>query len=162
MEFYLMRHSTAEAGDVEDADRPLTGEGKEKLAAMAAFAKGAGVEPELVLSSPFRRASDTADAMAAELGGERVDLKELEPDGVAPTAWRDIVEASEGKDCVLAVSHEPLISKLVNWTLAANEIEMEFKQGAIMRIDFDDPSKPGILRWMVTPKLAMRTAGSED
>src|SRR4051812_8846408 len=64
MELYVLRHaialSAAEAGVSQDAERPLSSEGREKMKRIGAAMKEIGVEPDLVLSSPYLRARETA------------------------------------------------------------------------------------------------------
>ncbi|MBV8904023.1 MAG: histidine phosphatase family protein, partial [Acidobacteriia bacterium] len=70
MELYLLRHGIAENGrpGLKDADRALTAEGKDKLKRVLVRARGAGVEPGVILSSPYRRALETAQIAAESLG----------------------------------------------------------------------------------------------
>ena len=63
MRIYLLRHGIAEEGiGKRDSERALTDEGKKKLRDLLNLAKHAGVEPSLVMSSPYRRAQETAEA----------------------------------------------------------------------------------------------------
>jgi phosphohistidine phosphatase len=65
---YLVRHGIAEvASATSDADRRLTAEGTRKLHAAALGLQRLGVVPDLVLSSPLRRAEETAQQLAAVL-----------------------------------------------------------------------------------------------
>ena len=68
MEIYILRHGIAEEprAGMRDADRALIPEGKKKLREVMLALKGAGVQPEQILTSPFRRAKETAE-IAAEI-----------------------------------------------------------------------------------------------
>src|SRR4051812_15699261 len=74
MELYVLRHaialSAAEAGVSQDAERPLSDEGREKMKIIAAAMKPLGVEVDLVLSSPFVRARETAILAHDRMGKE--------------------------------------------------------------------------------------------
>src|SRR5260221_14379378 len=70
MEIYLLRHGIAEdrAASGRDTDRRLTEEGRAKLHSVLERAHSAGVTPSLILSSPLRRAIETAEIAARQLG----------------------------------------------------------------------------------------------
>ena len=78
MQIYLLRHGIAEDG-TPDSDRALTAEGREKLRRVLARARSADVAPTLILSSPYRRAVETADVAVDLLGyeGKVVDRKSV-------------------------------------------------------------------------------------
>ena len=70
VELYLLRHGIAKdrSASGRDADRRLTDEGRTKLRRVLERAHAAGVVPSLILSSPYRRALETAEIAARELG----------------------------------------------------------------------------------------------
>jgi phosphohistidine phosphatase len=94
MEIYLLRHGIAEnhAPTGKDADRRLTDEGREKLHRVLERARKAGVSPSLILSSPLKRALETAEIAAQELGYEAEILRSpaLTPDSSPPSVWAEI------------------------------------------------------------------------
>src|SRR6266404_3492986 len=96
MELYLLRHGIAEdeAASGRDADRRLTGEGREKLRRVLERAHSAGVRPSLILSSPLRRALETAEIAARELGyeGKLIRTAALEPDASPQDVWDAVRE----------------------------------------------------------------------
>jgi len=57
---------------------------------------------------------------------------------------------------VLAVTHEPLVSALASWMLGSARTEIEFKPGAMVRIDIETvTAKPrGVRRWTIVPDRA--------
>ena len=87
MDLYLVRHATA-ADDVtrwaDDRDRPLTAEGEKRFRRAA---RGLGVlvpRVDIVLSSPFKRAWQTAELLEQSAGWRQpVELGALEA-GRAP------------------------------------------------------------------------------
>ena len=68
MQIYLLRHGIAEdaAPGRPDSERALTEEGRDKLRRVLRRARSADAAPSLILSSPYRRALETA-ALAAEM-----------------------------------------------------------------------------------------------
>jgi phosphohistidine phosphatase len=65
VQIYLLRHGIAE-NTTPDSERALTPEGREKLRRVLARARAADVALSLILSSPYRRAIETAE-IAAEV-----------------------------------------------------------------------------------------------
>src|SRR5215203_2868503 len=110
MEIYLLRHGIAEDG-YPDAQRALTAEGKEKLRKVL---KRAGAKPSLILSSPYRRALETAGIAAEVLGytDEIEGANSLTADGSPTAVWEEI-RARKGETAILVASHEPLMSATV-------------------------------------------------
>jgi phosphohistidine phosphatase len=158
MQIYLLRHGIAEDArpGQSDAERALTHEGVEKLRRVLKRARGAEVEPSLILSSPLRRAIETADAAADVLGykGKVVRTRALEPDASPPDVWKEIRSRSD-ESAILLASHEPLLSSLTAFLLASPALQVDMKKAALVRVDCDrfGPEPKGILKWMLTPAL---------
>ncbi len=159
MEIYLLRHAIAENArpGLPDPERALTPEGKEKLSRVLRRARAAGVRPDAILSSPFKRALETA-AMAAELLGftgviERTG--ELEPNASPYDAW-EAIRAGHRDGAVLLASHEPLMSSLAAFLLNSPALVVDMKKAALVRVDCERPGpRPhGELKWMITPATA--------
>ena len=80
MQIYILRHGIAEdAGPGQsDSERALTSEGKKKLRNVLRAAHEAGVTPALILTSPLKRAVQTAELAAeilASLDGRLAKMK---------------------------------------------------------------------------------------
>lgn len=88
VELYLLRHAIAEdhSATGRDQDRRLTEEGREKLRRVLKRAASANVEPSLIISSPYKRALETAEIAASELHykGEILRVGSLTPDSSRP------------------------------------------------------------------------------
>lgn len=159
MELYLFRHGIAE--DVQpgkrDADRALLDQGRKKAADVVKAARRGGLNPSLIVSSPYLRAFQTAQVAADELGyqGEIVKIDTLVPHGSPESVWHEL-RAHRGESAILLAGHEPLLSSLTAYLLAAPALRVEMKKAAMVRIDIENfgPTPHGTLRWMITPKLA--------
>jgi len=155
MELYLLRHGIAEDHAATDADRELTEEGRNKVRRVMKRAAQAGVSPSLIISSPYKRALETAEIAASELAYEGKILRagSLTPDSSPPSVWSEIKEHRDEPSILLA-GHEPLFSATVAYLLGSTQQMVEFKKAALVRIDLHSFSTPqGILQWMLTPKL---------
>jgi phosphohistidine phosphatase len=159
MEIYLLRHGIAEDGRPgrPDSERALTTEGREKLRRVLKRARLAGVAPGLILSSPYRRALETADIAVEVLGyeGKVVRTHALVPEAAPFEAWEEI-RSRKGEGSILLSSHEPLMSSMVAFLLDSPSMPVDMKKGALVRVDCErfGPSPRGMLKWMLTPALA--------
>jgi phosphohistidine phosphatase len=157
MELYLLRHGIAEdhAASGRDADRRLTEEGREKLRRVLERAHSAGVRPSLILSSPYRRALETAEIAARELGyeGKLIRIPALIPNASPQDVW-DAVRHHRDESAVLLAGHEPLFSATVAYLLGSTREMVHFRKGALIRIDVRSfgAAPAGVLEWMLTNK----------
>ena len=101
------------------------------------------------------RARQTADIVAAGVSPHPpiVSVDSLTPGGAFAAIVADL-EKHARKTSVALVGHEPGLGELAA-RLIGSRHPIEFKKGAICRIDLDDvpPAGPGHLRWMLTPKI---------
>jgi phosphohistidine phosphatase len=159
LQIYLLRHGIAENSSPgkSDSERALTGEGKEKLRRVLARAHAAGAAPSLILSSPYRRAMETAEIAAEvlEYEGKVVKTRALVPDASPFDTWDEIRERP-GERAVLLASHEPLMSTLAAFLLASPALSVDMKKAALLRVDCEHigPEPKGVLKWMLTPATA--------
>jgi phosphohistidine phosphatase len=159
MELYLLRHGIAEdrSASGRDADRALTEEGRNKLHRVLKRAAAAGVSPSLIISSPYKRALETAEIAAAELKykGEILKAGTVLPDSSPPSLWSEIRE-HRNETSLLVAGHEPLFSATVAFLLGSTNAMVDFRKAALVRIDIHNfgAQPQGVLQWMLTPKLA--------
>ena len=157
-ELYLIRHGSAEArGDAwpDDAKRPLSEDGMSRLKKEVRGLARLNVAVDVVLSSPLVRTKQTAEIVAAALDSRPpiVNIDSLAPGGSYASLVADL-EKHARKHSIALVGHEPGIGELAA-RLIGSRHPIEFKKGAVCRIDLDEipPSGPGDLRWMLTPKI---------
>jgi len=158
MEIYILRHGIAEDDNAGgDAQRALTDEGRRKLRRVLERAEKAKVEPSLILSSPYKRARQTAELAAEVLGYEKkiVDTETLVPEGSPAALWEDI-RARKQENAILIAGHEPMLSSSVAFLMGFPTMQIDMKKGALARVDIDrfGPKPMGVLRWLLTPRLA--------
>jgi phosphohistidine phosphatase len=160
MQIYLLRHGIAEDAKPgqPDAERPLTDEGRDKLRRVLKRARTADLDPSLILSSPYRRAVESA-AVAAEVlayKGEIVRTSTLVPEASPYDAWEEI-RNRKNERAILLSSHEPLMSSLTAFLLDSPALRVEMKKAALVRIDCDrfGPKAAGVLKWMLTPGVCL-------
>ena len=157
-ELYIIRHGLAEErGEAwpDDTKRPLTEDGMARLRRASRSLARVGVAIDVVLTSPLVRTRQTAEIFAAAFSPHPaiVTTDTLVP-GASTAGVIAELEKHARKKRIAIVGHEPGIGDLAA-RLAGMRREMEFKKGAICRIDVDalPPSGPGDLRWMLTTKI---------
>lgn len=159
MQIYLLRHAIAEdpKPGMPDSERALTSEGERKLRDILKRAKGGGLDPTKILSSPFRRAFETANlaAKALDFPESIITTKTLVPSSNAQETW-DEIRLYKGEPSLLLVGHEPAMGQMTGYLLGVPELQIDFKKGAMVRVDVPSLGvRPrGVLKWMLAPKLA--------
>lgn len=159
MEIYILRHGIAEEGvpGQPDEDRALTPEGKKKLRGVLRAAQAAGIQPALMMTSSYKRAMQTVE-LAAEIfkyKGDILPTEALEP-GSRPTVVWDEIREHKDETSILLAGHEPLFSSLTAHLLGCSNLQVDFKKGALACVEIYQfgPAPHGILKWMLTAKLA--------
>jgi phosphohistidine phosphatase len=159
MHLYLLRHGVAEEAQpgVVDADRALTSDGRKKLRHVLKAVAEARVKPSVLFSSHLKRAVQTADIAKDVLGyeGEIVKTKVLAPGGSAEQVWEE-VRIHKSEPSLMLVGHNPLFDRLAAFLLGTPNLKVDFKKGAIMRVDLESfGAQPrGMLCWYLTAKLS--------
>jgi phosphohistidine phosphatase len=157
-ELYVIRHAVAEErGDAwpDDAKRPLSEDGASRMRKVARGLDRLGVTLDVIVTSPLVRTKQTAEIVAGAMNPRPpvVSAESLAPDGTFQEIVADLEKQSK-RTRIAIVGHEPLIGEFAA-RLIGSRHSIEFKKGAICRIDVDalPPSGPGDLRWLLTPKI---------
>jgi phosphohistidine phosphatase len=158
---YLMRHGVAaEAGPdwPNDADRPLTDQGRTRVRQIAAGLLALDVQPDEILTSPFVRTRETADLVAEAFARQpRVTPSAALAPGVRPldalNAWGKYARRKQ----LLLVGHMPGIGALAARLVGARR-PLAFKKGAVCAVEIDTlpPAGPGHLQWFIPPRTLRR------
>ncbi len=150
---------------MRDADRQLTSEGKRKLRETLRILTNADVAPTLILSSPLVRAVQTAELARELLKTKNAVLltKALSPNSTVEQVWEELRVHRDETELML-VGHEPLFSRLSAYLLGATDLKIDFKKGAVLRVDFDSfgHQPRGTLRWFFVSRLASKTVRAGD
>ena len=157
MDIYILRHGIAvdrgANGYKNDRDRPLTKEGEEKMEQIAKALLAMDMQFDLILSSPFIRARQTAQIVADELGAEVTFSESLTPGSNALELTREIND--EKPQRLLLVGHEPDLSQLISVLISGGtETAIELKKGGLCKLSCDKLSfgKCATLNWILTPR----------
>jgi len=159
MKLHILRHAIAvERGssDYPNDDRPLTREGIRRMKRASKGLRRIIERPQVILTSPMKRAYQTAEIAACALKSVRrlAVVTELLP-GARP---KEIVRLLfEHKDCasLLIVGHEPDLSLFISYLLGSRKGVFLLKKGGLCRVDLSLGKTRGKaeLVWYLTPKL---------
>lgn len=157
MNLYLIRHAIAEeeSASGEDSQRALTDKGAKKMRQIAKGLRTLGVEFDLILTSPFTRARQTAEILGDVF---RVKKDIIISEHLAPMGDPDLLLAEINEkhtvDSLALVGHEPYLSTLVGMLVAnGSPVDVTFKKGGVCRLSTDDlhHARKATLDWLLTP-----------
>lgn len=156
MNLYLLRHAsagTSRANPVIDVRRPLDKEGKQQCMLVGSYLNALRVQFDLVVSSPLKRALQTASFVGNEVG---YDAKIHISNALLPQAgiadFQKLVAELAKYDNVLVVGHNPNLATFIGSLVASpSKANIRLRKGAIARIDC--ARRPGLLHWLVDPRI---------
>ena len=111
MDIYFFRHGIAapRSPDLLDAERALTDKGIQRTQAVAAKLKTLDLSFDKILTSPYRRAHQTADILfTLGLGDRPVILPALSPAGTFQAGW-DYIQTEQRRSAqkLILIGHQP-------------------------------------------------------
>lgn len=144
MNLYLLRHGIAVDPSVpdfaKDAERPLTPKGRRRLLQITQAMMALKISFDVILSSPYVRAAQTAEIVAKSLK-RRKQLRfteELMPGGNPKLLIQLITELRPRPKNILLVGHEPYLGKLIALLTAGNtSMEIDVKKGSLCKLETD-------------------------
>lgn len=169
MDLYLVRHAAAHGRDPErwpdDARRPLTPEGEEEFRSAARALSRLIPPADVLLSSPYRRAWQTAEILAGlEASWPDPEATPVLEPTLPPEKAAIELKGYEGAGSVALVGHRPGLHELAAHLLTGNAggVEISIKKGGVACVRFDGAVEPGAgeLRWLLTPKILRSIAVS--
>lgn len=150
-----MRHANAglrRGNATLDARRGLIKEGKEQCMLMARYLGAIGAQIDLIVSSPLKRAMQTAQFVGTELGYDsRVEISPaLGMDAEFP-AFQALVSKYANREGVLVVGHNPNIFQFLGKLITGNGgASIRMRKASIARVNM--AQHPPRLQWLVDPR----------
>jgi len=157
MILYLLRHASAGhhvANPARDEKRPLDPQGIEQCTQMGRALNALDVHVDAVISSPLKRATQTASLVANEIGFDgKLQLTPALRPSAQMDAFRELLDKHAKLEAVLVVGHNPSLSQFLSLLISegASESSVDLKKGAVARVDLSGGM--GILKWVLTPKI---------
>ena len=160
MKLYILRHAIAEERDEsvypDDSQRPLTAKGKKKMVIIAENMKAMGIKIDLILTSPYVRAHETARIMVRAFGLEKSRMvlnDNLAPSGFAKDLIAEVNEKYQAEHLML-VGHEPYLSELISMLIAGDpSLSIVVKKGGLCCLSIENLvyDKCAALEWLWVP-----------
>ncbi len=165
MDLYLVRHAIAFDRDSvtwpADAERPLTPQGIERFRQAARGLHSLVPSVDVVLSSPYRRAWDTALLLRGEAGWPPPERCDALASGDVPALLAAIAAHASPRSIAL-VGHEPHLSEFATSLLfpLAERPAIEMKKGAVACLECAEPltGSTAVLLWLLPPRILRRLA----
>ena len=158
MTIYFLRHASAGKkmlNPKKDEKRPLDDEGILQTRYIGRMLAQMDVRIDHIISSPLKRATQTASLAANELAFETPIKIE---DALRPEAKFEEFQAMMARykksEAVIVVGHNPSFTEFLSRSISesAGAAQVEFKKGAVAKVEMN--GKTGTLHWLVTPRIA--------
>jgi phosphohistidine phosphatase len=158
MILYLVRHGIAvDRADPKcprEAERPLTAKGVQKTRSAALGLKTLEAKPDVLISSPYVRAAQTAEIFAEALGysPEKIRASEALKPAENPAAILNEVSRLRAKEVMLC-GHAPHLDLLASHLAGAHGAFTALKKAGVACFEQEGGHGRWRLLWMLTPKL---------
>jgi phosphohistidine phosphatase len=156
VQLLIVRHAIAvePAPGLADEERPLTEEGEKRFREAARGLAAVLDPPDVLLTSPWLRALQTAEIAASAWG--KVTPKPTT--ALAGGRFEDlakVLHGYRGKKLVAVVGHEPWLSELLARLLASSDASrFAFKKGGAALVDLPgELGEGGSLVWSLPPRM---------
>ncbi len=160
MLLYLVRHGVAvDSADPKcppDPQRRLTEKGVTKAREVANGLKEVGAAPDLILSSPYLRALETAEifAVALDYPKDRVRSTDALKSGASSSGIFRELARLRGQGEVMCFGHAPHLDEVIAAAVGAPVSFTALKKAGVACLDMGRLTPPrGALLWLATPKL---------
>jgi phosphohistidine phosphatase len=165
MQLYIVRHGIAIDRDAPkcppDPERYLTEEGMEKTKQVANGIAALGATPDLMLSSPYVRAMQTAEIFAHVLDYPKAKIRRTDlllPGGESLLLFKELAKDKQSST-VFCFGHAPHLDDFIATGLGTKHQFTQLKKAGVALLELKRMSPPsGQLVWLAPPRL-LRWAG---
>jgi phosphohistidine phosphatase len=158
MDIYFLRHANAgqpKLNPAKDEKRPLDKLGIEQSHDVGRALAALDVTVDAIISSPLRRATQTAAVVANELGYEdKVVIDPALRPGATFQQFKDLLARYSRKEAILLVGHNPNMTEFLNKLLSGGAPfnGVELKKGGMARVE-KAGRRAAVLKWSMPPKV---------
>jgi phosphohistidine phosphatase len=144
MHIFFLRHGDASSDSrYSDSERPLTDLGMRQAKQVGSFLQRMNVNIDAALSSPLKRAQETAAIVLSKIYNRQIAVSELLLNGTDPKRLFEQLDKREAPS-VLLVGHEPFLSETISLLIGGNrKVEIEMRKCSIALVDVPFPIHPG-------------------
>jgi phosphohistidine phosphatase len=154
---YFLRHANAgqpQLNAKKDEKRALDKDGIEQCGYVGRGLSALGVQADVIVSSPLKRATQTAALVGNEMGheGKLVTDSSLRPEATFAD-FQKLLEKHARCESILLVGHNPNLSNFLGRVIggAGGEGAIELKKGAVAKVEMR--RNAGSLSWCITPRI---------
>lgn len=157
MIIYFLRHASAGvpvSNLKKDEKRALDETGVEQCGYVGRALAALDVQVDIILSSPLKRAAQTASLVGNEMGYEgKLQLEDALRPSTSFADFRRMLDKYAKRDAIMVVGHNPSLSEFLGRSISETGCEagLELKKGAVARVEMN--RNMGSLMWCVTPKI---------
>jgi phosphohistidine phosphatase len=157
MIIYFLRHANAGqrmANLKKDEKRALDKEGIEQCGVVGRALAALDVHVDSMISSPLKRAAQTASLVGNELSYEgKLQLEDALRPGASFADFRKLLEKYSKLEAIMVVGHNPNLSEFLARSISETGCEagIELKKGAVAKVEMG--RNGALLHWYVTPKI---------
>jgi len=158
MIIYFVRHASAGEhlnNPKKDEKRPLDADGIEQCGLIGRALAALNIQPDVIISSPLKRATQTAALIGNEIGYEsKLPLEAALRPEASFADFRRMLDRYAKQEAIMVVGHNPSITDFLANIIAKSGCEamIDFKKGAVARVETE--RRAAILHWFITPKMA--------
>lgn len=163
MILYIVRHGIAvDKADPKappDPERPLTAKGVQKTRAAALGLKEFGVKPDVLITSPYVRAAQTAEIFAEALGfpTSKVRVTDTLKPPANPADFIKELSHLKAKE-VMCFGHAPHLDQLIAQMVGARGVFTELKKAGVASLERTGMQSAWRLTSILTPKVLRQLA----
>lgn len=154
---YFLRHASAgepKSDPARDEKRALDSEGIEQCRLVGSALAALDVAVDAVVSSPLKRATQTASLVGTEIGYDaRLHLDKSLAPGASFADFRAMLQKYAHHDAIMVVGHNPGLSEFLSLLISERHTDAAFdlKKAAVARVDARH--RAATVDWLLTPKL---------
>lgn len=139
----------------KDERRPLDEEGILQVRYVGRLLANLDVQVDQIISSPLKRARQTASLAANELafeGAVQID-DALRPDAEYKE-FQSMLARYKKYDAIMVVGHNPSFTEFASKSISGpgGATHIDLKKGSVARVEMN--GRTGTLDWLLTPKIA--------
>ena len=163
MILYLVRHGIAidrsDPKSPPEAERPLTAEGVRKTRSAALGFREMEAKPEVLITSPYVRAAQTAEIFAEALGfaPEKIRVSEALKPAADPADILKELSQLKAKE-VMCFGHAPHMDLWISHLAGARSAFTELKKAGVACFEHATAHGKWQLHWVLTPKTLRELA----
>src|SRR5438046_4624389 len=157
MIIYFLRHASAGermGNPKKDEKRPLDKSGIEQCGYVGRALTALDVQVDVILSSPLKRAAQTASLVGNEMGYEgKLQLADALRPEASFADFRKLLDKYAKHEAIMVVGHNPNLSEFVGRCISETGCEagIALRKGAVAKVDMGRNSAS--LHWCLTPKV---------